>query len=421
MSNEPKTVIGYKFAHAIVCRTRIIDVIITLEIPLENNAHNMNRSSIVNKQFAQMRCHYAKVLNIEDYDSGKSLPAIAINKCYSHYDKTFTYKKGEIVSVSFVEFDIESVCGVGIHFFLSKEAVYHYGYVLGHAKLQTNSETPIVIKEFNEDGRLLTSCEYLNNVRHGNYYYWYSGLNNKIFTFEGTYNNEKRVGIFPLHVNNVLTFTFDYADENNVTITIYNDDEITKYAEMTSPLNIVFFDKKDCMTVININRKFEVVPKSNFFIPKPFQKNAQSIILDKYNYLNYLWRILDKYEKSYIYNLNNALSNNVIVITHNSVDYSVNFDNNLDSDSSCPANSNNQTTNPSCPANSNNQTTKPSCPVNSNNQTTKPYSTTVIPSAFSNITTSYAAAPFPISHVANSYAVTPYTIPYSPTQYPAFP
>ena len=64
MSNEPKTVIGYKFAHATVGVTKI-DVIVTLEIPLENNFHNMNRPSIVNRQFAKMRCQKAKVLNIE--------------------------------------------------------------------------------------------------------------------------------------------------------------------------------------------------------------------------------------------------------------------------------------------------------------------------------------------------------------------
>ena len=54
MSNKLKTVIGYKFAHANESGTEI-DVIVTLEIPLENNAHNMNRPSIADRPFAKMR------------------------------------------------------------------------------------------------------------------------------------------------------------------------------------------------------------------------------------------------------------------------------------------------------------------------------------------------------------------------------
>ena len=306
--------------------------------------------------------------------------------------------------------DIDIVCGTGIHFFLSKEVVFYYGFGLGYGRFKMNNKKPILIKKFNDDGRLLTSCEYINNVRHGNYYYYYSGCNNKNFTIQGSYNDGKPVGIFSQYVNNVLALSVDYDNKN---MTIYNDDGITKYAKMDDIYNefdplkimyITFFDEQQHEMITKaIYGKFEVVSTSNFFIPKAFPKNALSAIIDEYifNLLTFTITI----STTSISILKDALSNNVIM--YNSVTNYVNFDTSSHSDISCLA--------------------------NSNNQTTKHYSTRVMSSAFSNATTSYAAAPFSMPYAAapfsmpygamsytipyGVYAVTPYAIPYSVTHY----
>ncbi len=257
MSSEPNTIIGYKY----VClKTCMVDYgfLVTLEIPLENNANNMNRSSIVDRQFAKMRCQKAKVLKIENMYSGESLPDDFT--CYSQYDNSFAYKKDEIVSVSNFDTDIDNVCAAGIHFFLSIEAVHYYDALLNLSTFDStiNSGNLIPVKKFDNNGRLLVSCEYLNGKRHGNYL-WNDDEN---ISFKGTFNNGKRVGIFSFLVENCLTCICDYSSK---TVTIYNDDGITKYAD------------------ILLSNYIETIDNLDFSL---FPKKAYCIISNSYNWVD---------------------------------------------------------------------------------------------------------------------------------------
>ncbi len=64
MTEKPKIIIGFKIASD---ETMLRRYLVTLEIPLENNNHKMNRPDIVDRNFAKMRCQRAKVLNIEPF------------------------------------------------------------------------------------------------------------------------------------------------------------------------------------------------------------------------------------------------------------------------------------------------------------------------------------------------------------------
>ena len=67
------------------------------------------------------RCNKAKVLEITDIETGKS-----VDSAYSDYDNDFIYKVGEVVYVDNFDNDRWNECSNGIHFFLNKENAIKY-------------------------------------------------------------------------------------------------------------------------------------------------------------------------------------------------------------------------------------------------------------------------------------------------------
>ena len=67
------------------------------------------------------RCDKAKVLDIEDIDTGEK-----INKVRSEFDEDFIYTVGEIVKVDDFNEDRWNECSTGIHFFVNKEDAINY-------------------------------------------------------------------------------------------------------------------------------------------------------------------------------------------------------------------------------------------------------------------------------------------------------
>ena len=67
------------------------------------------------------RCNKARVLEITDIETGKS-----VDSAYSDYDNDFIYKVGEVVYVDNFDNDRWNECSNGIHFFLNKENAIKY-------------------------------------------------------------------------------------------------------------------------------------------------------------------------------------------------------------------------------------------------------------------------------------------------------
>ena len=68
------------------------------------------------------RCSEAEVLDIQDAD-GNSLDISAVA---SRHDKTFVYRKGEVVIVENFDEDRWSECSTGIHFFIDRAMAVNY-------------------------------------------------------------------------------------------------------------------------------------------------------------------------------------------------------------------------------------------------------------------------------------------------------
>ena len=67
------------------------------------------------------RCNKAKVLDIENIDTGEK-----VEEVYSDYDPKFIYKVGEIVSVDNFDNNRWRECASGIHFFMNRKNAINY-------------------------------------------------------------------------------------------------------------------------------------------------------------------------------------------------------------------------------------------------------------------------------------------------------
>lgn len=101
---EEGSFIGYKKANGCIVKLLILE--------------DAKRSSATT---CKCRCDKAKVLDIEDIDTGEK-----VEEAYSDYDPEFIYKVGEIVSVDNFDGNRWSECAPGIHFFMDKEDAINY-------------------------------------------------------------------------------------------------------------------------------------------------------------------------------------------------------------------------------------------------------------------------------------------------------
>ena len=101
---ETGSFIGYKKANGCIVKLLILE--------------DAKRSSATT---AKCRCDKAKVLDIENIETGKK-----VNEVRSSYDSNFIYKVGEIVSVDNFDNNRWNECATGIHFFINKENAINY-------------------------------------------------------------------------------------------------------------------------------------------------------------------------------------------------------------------------------------------------------------------------------------------------------
>ena len=101
---EEGSFIGYKKANGCIVKLLILE--------------DAKRSSATT---AKCRCDKAKVLDIENIETGKK-----VNEVNSNYDINFIYKVGEIVHVDNFDNNRWNECSTGIHFFINKENAINY-------------------------------------------------------------------------------------------------------------------------------------------------------------------------------------------------------------------------------------------------------------------------------------------------------
>ena len=101
---ETGSFIGYKKANGCIVKLLILE--------------DAKRSSATT---AKCRCDKAKVLDIENIETGKK-----VNEVRSSYDSNFIYKVGEIVSVDNFDNNRWNECATGIHFFVNKDNAINY-------------------------------------------------------------------------------------------------------------------------------------------------------------------------------------------------------------------------------------------------------------------------------------------------------
>ena len=101
---EEGSFIGYKKAGRCIVKLLILE--------------DSKRSSATT---AKCRCDKAKVLDIEDINTGESM-----KKVRSNHNPNFVYKVGKIVTVDDFDDDRWNECAPGIHFFMNKENALNY-------------------------------------------------------------------------------------------------------------------------------------------------------------------------------------------------------------------------------------------------------------------------------------------------------
>ena len=99
------------------CKDNIIVILEKLNDTYTNEIKKVN-----NSKFAKYRANKLKVLCIFNmYDLTHKLMA------WSTYDYNFVYKIGEIVEIKNYDYELESMCTSGIHYFTSIDGAYYYG------------------------------------------------------------------------------------------------------------------------------------------------------------------------------------------------------------------------------------------------------------------------------------------------------
>ena len=101
---EEGSFIGYKKANGCIVKLLILE--------------DAKRSSATT---SKCRCNKAKVLDIENIETGKK-----VNEINSNYDINFIYRVGEIVHVDNFDNNRWNECSTGIHFFINRENAINY-------------------------------------------------------------------------------------------------------------------------------------------------------------------------------------------------------------------------------------------------------------------------------------------------------
>jgi len=205
-----RKMIGYKAAGA------RYSYIVTLEIDL-NQPNNLNRTGLLDPNYAKYRCKCAKVLAIEHKTTGKNIDVVR-----SGYNTNFLYKVGETITEENYTEDSDQVCGNGIHFFLTKNQAKFYRSLIDGECLRWYTNGALFGKSCYENGQLngpsttyylnnnkMSECIYKDGKIHGkktSYYY------NGNVRSETNYENGIKTGTYNTYTKNgdiYEKFTYD--------------------------------------------------------------------------------------------------------------------------------------------------------------------------------------------------------------------
>jgi hypothetical protein len=146
LPDEQYKCIGYKAAG------KYLEYIVKLGIP-HNAKHNMDRSCVVNKEYAQHRTNKVHVLSINNVDTGNNVDCIE-----SNYNASKIYKVNNQIVSNFDD-NLDNWFTSGIHFYLSEDTMkkkLDYDYSVA-------SENFTGIKShYDENGKLVIECFYEN-------------------------------------------------------------------------------------------------------------------------------------------------------------------------------------------------------------------------------------------------------------------
>ena len=156
------------------CRNSIV----TLEL-LDNSVTSEERCDVVDDNYAKFRCNMAKVINIVNVKTGKT-----INSDRSIHDINFVYTLGEIVKTDF-NTCLDRVCAEGIHYFKTKETAL--SWFIRHTNYWPDGK----IKQWYDNGQKKAEVTFKKGEPDGKYISWWkNGEKNS----EKTWKNGKLHG-----------------------------------------------------------------------------------------------------------------------------------------------------------------------------------------------------------------------------------
>jgi hypothetical protein len=166
--------IGYKLAKNAAGNR----VVVTLEIP-DDALTNVGRESVVVPETATYRANKARVVKIEDAAGMEHSHATSL----IYGKKSLPYTVGETIVEPGYAVDPETICGEGIHFFLTRRVAELYGL---------NTVENGLFQRWHDNGQKKTEVVCLNGVHHGAYQSWHPNGHKDT---EATYVNGKYHGL----------------------------------------------------------------------------------------------------------------------------------------------------------------------------------------------------------------------------------
>src|SRR5580700_9193907 len=125
------------------------DCFIVVLQSLPDTISNLGRPGVVDMYHAKFRMNRALVVDIYHRDTKEKKTSVT-----SMHDSNFVYTVGQIVSEPRYDPDQSEVCTQGIHFFLTEEAAYHFGYI------ECLTPENGVVKSWSDNGRLEYEVHY---------------------------------------------------------------------------------------------------------------------------------------------------------------------------------------------------------------------------------------------------------------------
>lgn len=176
------------------------DYIIVLHL-LDDSKTNLDRSNVIDNNFAMFRCNKAYVDYIYHKHTKKRIDCIS-----SDWKANFTYTVGSIVESNYDE-DNEKVHTYGIHFYLTDKGAMQFN-------LKMDNINGLYTK-YHANGRLERKCNLVNGMIHGIYEQWYD---DGAYSVKCSYNYNKLHGPYYIYNQRNKNYNDHCFDEESVRV-----------------------------------------------------------------------------------------------------------------------------------------------------------------------------------------------------------